>query len=204
MARCHPSRCGATMRGWLLTDARLAGDGIAAARRLPPGSHIVVRSDVLPPAARRLLIRRLRRIARARQCRVFIAGVSPGQAHRLGADGVHLRARSGVRAAQAQRRGLLTSAPVHDPREARAAARAAIGHALISPLYLTRSHAGAVPLTMRAFMRLARLAGAQPVALGGMTPTRFRALLRRCAGGGLIPDWAAIDAWEDARKIATA
>lgn len=206
MGRCHlspavgPNRM---PRGWLLTDPRLARHGVVAARQLPPGSPIIVRSDGLPRAARHRLVRHLRRIARARCCPLFIAGVAPDQARRLGADGVHLRTRSAQRAAQARRLGLMTSAPVHSAREARAAARADIGYALISPLYPTRSHAGAATLSVREFFRLARLVSAQPVALGGMTAARHRHLLRRCAGSAITPGWAAIDAWERGTKAPT-
>lgn len=195
MATCHLSTY-----GWLLTDARLTGHGVRAARRLPPGTAIIVRSDILPPATRRRLIRRLHRIARARGLILILAGCTPDRARRLGADGVHLRDRCPRRAEQARRLALATSAPVHDGAEARAAARARIGHILISPLHATRSHVGAASLTVRRFFQLARIARARPVALGGMTQARHRKLLRRCVGGGIRPEWAAIDAWEPNAK----
>ena len=196
MARCHPFLHRRAHSGWLLTDARLAAHGLCAARRLPPGSQIIVRSDDLHAAARRLLIRRLRRIAAARRCRLLVAGVTADQARRLGAQGVHLRTRSRTRAAQARRLGLFTSAPVHDRHQARAARRAGIDHALISPLHATRSHADAAPLSVREWIWLARLSGARPVALGGMTCARYRRLRKFCGGAALVPEWAAIDAWD--------
>lgn len=190
MAHCHHFS-----RGWLLTDARLPGHGVGAARRVPPGSVVVVRSDALVPRARARLICQLRRIARARGLTLIVAGMMPDRARRMGADGVHLRDRSARRAAQARRLGMICSAPVHNAREARAAARAQIDYALISPFFATRSHPGASTLTQRAFARLARLTQARPVALGGMTRARHRTLLRRCGGGPVRPEWAAIDAW---------
>lgn len=192
MGLCHHPR-----GGWLLTDARLAGHGLAAARRLPPGSTIILRSDTLAPAARRALAVRLRRICRARRLCLFVAGVEIGVARRIGADGLHLRSRSARIAMAARRAGMATSAPVHDMREARAAARAGIDHVLISPLFATRSHPGTSTLTLRRFIRLALVARAAPVALGGMTAARHRTL--RLRSSRIKPAWAAIDAWDRPR-----
>ena len=192
MGLCHHLR-----GGWLLTDARLAGHGLAAAQRLPPGGTIILRSDGLDPAARRALARRLKRIARARRLRLFVASADIGLARWMGADGVHLRGRSVRLAATARRAGLATSAPVHDGQEARAAARAGIDYAVISPLYATRSHPGAPTITLRRFIGLALAARAAPVALGGMSAARHRALLLRTSR--INPAWAAIDAWEKLR-----
>lgn len=192
MVPCHHPR-----GGWLFTDARLAGHGLAAARRLPPGSTIIVRSDTLAPAARRALALKLRRIARARRLRLFMASGDIGLARRCGADGVHLRGRSARAAAAARRAGLATSAPVHDGQEARGAALARIDHALISPLHATRSHPGAPTISLRRFIALALAARAAPVALGGMTAARHRALRLRTSR--IKPAWAAIDAWEKPR-----
>lgn len=192
MAPCHHLR-----GGWLLTDARLAGHGLAAARRLLPGSTIILRSDALAPAARRALAVKLKRIARARRLRLFVASGDIGLARRMGADGVHLRGRSARAAAAARRAGLATCAPVHNHAEARAAARAGIDHALISPLYATRSHPGAPTISLRRFIRLALTARATPVALGGMTAARHRALRLRTSR--VKPGWAAIDAWKKRR-----
>lgn len=50
---------------WLITDARL-GDVVAVVRRLPRGTGVLVRQHDLPPAKRRSLLRRLRRLARGR------------------------------------------------------------------------------------------------------------------------------------------
>lgn len=195
MTACHPSRT-----GWLLTDARLAGHGVAAARRLPPGSTIIVRGDDLAPNARRALMIRLKRIARARRLRLFAAAISVDQARRLGVNGIHLRSRSADEARIARRHGLATSAPVHSRTEARAAAKAGIDHALISPMFDTRSHPDARPLTQREFIRFALMSRANAVALGGMTLARFRKLQLSSAASAMHPGWAAIDAWENRRQ----
>ena len=191
MSCCHHPRA-----AWLLTDARLAGHGVAAARRLRPGSIIILRSDDLDARARSTLARQLKRIARARRLALFVAGMSAARAQQIGADGVHLRSRSAQDASVARRHGLAVSAPVHNRAEARAAAAAHIDYALISPMFATRSHPGARTLPMRQFIRLALMAGAHPVALGGMGPARHRKLQLLGAASGIQSGWAAIDAWE--------
>jgi thiamine-phosphate pyrophosphorylase len=178
---------------WLFSDARARAGLAALAARLPPGSGVVVRHDGLARGPRWRLLRRLMRIARARGLVVLLAGM-PDKARRWGADGVHLRQRDAARAPQARRLGLFVSMPVHNVREARRARRAGADAAFISPLHPTRSHPGAPALGRAAWLRLARLAGAQPVALGGMTAARARALNR---ASGIGAGWAAIDAWDE-------
>ncbi|HMO77121.1 MAG TPA: thiamine phosphate synthase [Sphingopyxis sp.] len=177
---------------WLFTDARLGDALFAAARALPPGSGIVIRHDDLPRGARWRLVRRLARLARARGHMLLVAG-SPAEARRWGADGVHLRQRAIRGAAQARRTGLVVTMPVHDAHEARAARRAGAHGAFVSPLHPTRSHPETPALGRRAWLALARLGGAAPVALGGMIPARARALCR--ASGGGAARWAAIGHW---------
>ena len=102
------------------------------------------------------------------------------------------------RARQARKLNLRLSMPVHDGREARRARRAGADIVFVSPLHATRSHPGAPALGRKAWLRLARLAAARPVALGGMTPPRARMLRRAATGSGIKPGWAAIDAWDQA------
>lgn len=183
-------------RVWLFSDARsiIAVERLAA--WIPPGSGIVLRHDGLPQAARWRLTRRLARIARARGLTLLLAG-SPADACRWGADGVHLRQRQAGRAAQAIGLGLMLSMPVHDRAEARGARRAGAHLVFVSPLYPTRSHPDQPALGKAAWLRLARSAGGNAAALGGMTPARARALRKAAAGSGITPGWAAIDAWEE-------
>jgi thiamine-phosphate pyrophosphorylase len=175
---------------WLFTDARLGDALFAAVAALPPGSGIVLRHDDLAPGKRWRLARRL-----ARTGHLLLLAGPPSLARRWGADGVHLRQPSAKQAAQAHRLGLIVSMPVHDAREARAARRARADMTFISPLQPTRSHAGAPPLGQSAWLRLARLTGAQPIALGGMTAKRARALCLTARASDIRPGWAAIDAW---------
>src|SRR3546814_16264256 len=84
--------------------------------------------------------------------------------------------------------------PVHDAREARQARRAKADAVFISPLHPTRSHPGAPALGRAAWLRLARLSIAQPIALGGMTAPRARALHRASVR---TTGWAAIAPWDE-------
>lgn len=157
-----------------MTDERL-GDGLwAALRRLPRGSGVVFRHYATATRERRMLFRRVVRIARARGLVVVRAGARAG----YGEDGVHGAAHGS---------GLHT-APAHDRREAVAAVRRGADVLFVSPVFATRSHPGAEALGVR---KAGRIAGGLPVvviALGGMDARRFRKL----AG---FDGWAAIDAW---------
>lgn len=191
MPRRHPlpSRTGLP-QAWLFTDARLGDALFAAVAALPPGSGIVLRHDDLTSGARWRLARRL-----ARTGQLLLLAGPPALARRWGADGVHLRQPRARQAAQAHRLGLIVSMPVHNAREARAARRARAELAFVSPLHPTRSHPGAPALGQKTWLRLARLAGAQSVALGGMTAQRARVLGRASAASGIAPGWAGIEAW---------
>ncbi|WP_447757999.1 thiamine phosphate synthase [Sphingopyxis fribergensis] len=178
---------------WLFSDERIEAGIAELAALLPPGSGIVLRHDSLPPGARWRLLRRLMRIARARGLAVLLAG-HPATARRWGADGVHLRQSDARHAAQAHRLGLLLTMPVHDAREARRARRIGASGVFVSPLHPTRSHPGAPALGRAAWLRLALLSRAQPIALGGMTAARARALNR---ASRISPGWAAIGAWDE-------
>jgi len=152
---------------WLMTDERM-GDALwRALRRLPPGAGVVFRHHATPPAARRVLLRRVRRIAAARRLRLVVAGERGGHGR-------------GPRAA---------SWPAHDRREAIAGAAAGARRFFVSPVFATRSHPGAAPLGA---MRAARVVPrpAEVVALGGMDPRRWRRIARLGFAG-----WAGIDAW---------
>lgn len=191
MVRRHPPPD--LPRTWLFSDERLGAGWAALAALLPPGSGIVLRHDSLAPGARWRLLRRLMRTARVRRLTVLLAA-SPALARRWGAAGVHLRQPLAYRAAEAHRLGLLLTMPVHDAREARRARRAGAAGTFISPLHPTRSHPGVPALGHAAWLRLARQAGGRPIALGGMTAARARALDRASRIGA---GWAAIDAWEE-------
>lgn len=188
---------------WLFSDARAGSRVTELAAMLPPGSGIVLRHDGLASGVRWRLFRRLMRIARTRKL-VLLLAATPALARCWGGDGVHLRQPRAGLARQAQRLGLIVSIPVHDGGEARRARRARADIAFISPLHPTRSHPGAPPLGIAAWLRLARLAGGEAVALGGMNRARARRLVGASKGSHIAPGWAAIDAWDEkaARKDA--
>ena len=79
---------------------------------------------------------------------------------------------------------------VHDPREIARARLSGAKLLLVSPVFATRSHPGTRPLPRLRAAALARLAGKDPIALGGMNSRRFRAVKPLGFHG-----WAAIDAW---------
>jgi len=141
-------------------------------RRLPPGSGVIFRHHATPPAERRAIFQRVRRIARAR--RLMLLAARPPLP---GAAGLHGRVRGA------------TSWPAHDAREAAAGRRAGARLMLVSPVFATRSHPGARALGP---MRAARIGGAATrIALGGMTERRWRRI--RTLG---FAGWAGIDGWQ--------
>jgi thiamine-phosphate pyrophosphorylase len=68
------------------------------------------------------------------------------------------------------------------------AARAAL--VFVSPVFSTRSHAGAAPLGSDRAAALGRLSGALVIALGGMDESRFHALRGRGFHG-----YVGVDCW---------
>ncbi|HEX8257692.1 MAG TPA: thiamine phosphate synthase [Allosphingosinicella sp.] len=170
-------------RLWLMTDER-QGDALCSAlERLPRGSGVVFRHYGLPTPERRRLFGQVRAVARRRRLVLLLAG-TPRLAAAWGADGSH------GRGSHAPLRGQVRTAPVHDVRDMIAAARAGADLLFVSPAFGTRSHPGAAPLGRVRFGLLARQARGPVVALGGMTPSRFRGL-----AAFRIYGWAAIDAW---------
>lgn len=162
-----------------MTDERLGDDLWRAISRLPRGGGIVFRHYRTPAAERRRLFERVRGVARRRRLVLVLAGPQR-QAIAWGADGAHGRSPH-LRAA----RLLLRTAPAHDARELAQAARADL--VFVSPIFATRSHAGARCLGPHRFAALARRAHQPVIALGGMDAAKARRV--RAYG------WAAIDAW---------
>ena len=160
-----------------MTDERL-GPLLPVLRRLPPGAGVVFRHYRKPPAQRRALLRQVTRIAVARR----LVLVATGRAAR---DGLH---GGGGKGSKGQ-----TSA-AHDRREAIAGRRAGARVLFVSPVFATRSHPGAAALGPLAAARIGKGLGARVIALGGMTPRRWRRIRHLGFDG-----WAAIDAWHPQR-----
>ena len=161
-------------RRWLMTDERMGAALWRALCRLPPGSGVVIRHHATPPAARRALALRIRRIAQARGLTLVARGGIAG------VDGLHGTGRT---------TGLRTW-PAHDRREARRGARAGADALFVSPVYPTRSHPGAPTIGPAAAARIGRGLDIPMIALGGMTDRKWQKIRRLGFHG-----WAAIDAW---------
>lgn len=163
---------------YLFTDERVSEDALLkAARRLPRGGGIVFRHYRSARQARAALFARLRRIARRRGLCLLVAGELPRRF--ADHDGRHGRKGRGKE---------LVSMPVHDVRELERAVRMGADAIFISPVFATRSHAGAPTMGPVGYRRLALMAerrGMVPLALGGMTRARA-SMLDPCAGYGAI------------------
>ncbi|USU07597.1 thiamine phosphate synthase [Sphingomonadaceae bacterium OTU29MARTA1] len=160
---CDPRR-----HAWLMTDERIGDALFPTLRALPPGAGVVFRHYGLSRSERHRLFLRIRRLAQARRLRISAAKGMPG----AGAHG--------------GRRALTFAA--HDRREAVAGRRAGATWLFVSPVFSTRSHAGAGSLGVRSAAPVARGLGVRQIALGGMTADRWLSLRNYGFDG-----WAAID-----------
>lgn len=165
---------------WLISDARNDAGLERALAALPRGSGLIYRHYHLDGPERLARFRALRRAARARGHRIVLAD-SALTAREWGADGIY----GAPRALWPRRAGLLHLATAHDLRELGLAARLGADAALLSPVFLTRSHPGGGVLGPVRFRLLAGRSPIPVIALGGMTPARARALK--------WGRWAAID-----------
>lgn len=164
---------------WLVSDKRNDAVLERILFSLPRRSGLIFRHYHLPPAERRARFETLRRIARPRRHLMILAG-TPREAAQWRADGCYgAPARAQAKLAQGRGIRLLTA---HSFREIGRAAQA--DAILLSPVFPTHSHPGALVLGPIRFRLLARMAQAPVIALGGMTD-------RRAAKLGTA--WAAID-----------
>lgn len=166
----------------LMTDRRL-GDPMAAARRLPAGSWVILRFPMgEPPPPYAMALRNLCRQRRLR----FLVSTDPKLAAKLRADGLHLPEASSrhgcLSKALAWRKSgqgrLLTVAAHSRPALARATSLKADA-AILSPLFATASHPDARPLGVLLFRKWAASAGLSIIALGGVTTDKARLLRAR-------------------------
>jgi len=162
----------------LFTDDERLPDPLAAARALPLGSMVVVRSR--EDTRRAALTRAMVDLARARALIVLVAG-DGALAAACGADGVHLpEARLGEAAAwRARRRSFLITASVHSL--AALAKANSLDAVFLSPIFPTKSHPGRAALTAVRANAIARGACVPVYALGGVEP-RNAGLLSGFAG----------------------
>ncbi len=178
-------------RLWLVSDERMGGGFLDAVAALPPDSGVIFRHYTLPDAERKALFAAALRLCRKKHGCVLYLADSVWKSLSWQADGVHLSGKSAraVRDARwARRLGLGVTQSVHDASEMERANRGG-AVALVSPVYPTRSHPDGAVLGAQGFAALAQKARGPVIALGGMTPARFAALVEYRAYG-----WAAIDA----------
>ena len=201
---------------WLMTDERQGDALFEALARLPKGAGVIFRHHATPPAQRRALFERIRRIAKRKRLMLILAG-TPRDAIGWRADGNHGRS---------PHRAQIRTAPAHNRREIVAAERAGADLILLSPVFPTRSHPGGRALGRVRFLELARRATTGVIALGGMNARLARSLqspssrrksgpmdgvrLKRKGAESMDPDfrrgddsarqiygWAANDAWSE-------
>jgi len=167
--------CGALL---LLTDDLRLPDPLPAARALPRGAMIILRSrDARRRAA---LAKGLRGIVRARELLLLIAD-DPQLAAQTGAHGIHLP-QARVREAahwRARYPHWFVTAAAHSLRAVLNAGDA--DAVLLSPVFDTASHPGAPALTPARARLIARQAPIPVFALGGITAQNAQ-LLRGFAG----------------------
>lgn len=164
---------------WLLSDARNDELLPRALRALPRGSAFVFRHYHLDPRARRARWDELLPLVREGGHLAVLSG-SDDEALRWGAAGSY-----GPPEAVGEAPELLRIAAVHDGHEIAHANASGADAAMLSPVFETRTHPGAVPLGPEKFHALAALAEMPVIALGGMTFERAKQL-------GWMR-WAAID-----------
>ena len=150
----------------LMTDDLCLPDPLAAARALPPGSLVILRARDAKQRAGLAL--QLRPIARARGLIFLIAG-DPALARAIGANGLHLPEARAAEAAhwRAMNPHWLITASAHSLRAVLTATHA--DAVLLSPLFVTKSHTKALPLSAARARLIARSIPTPLFALGGVT-----------------------------------
>ena len=185
-ARCRAGRVPSLI---LMTDDTLDADWMEAVRALPARSALILRRrDARVRAADAKLLRPL---CREKRLSLLIAD-DIDLASRCGADGVHVpeaKAHLIGRARHLNPNWIVTTS-AHDAAALVAAERHAADAVLVSPVFPTRSHAGAGHLGVTV---LASLVGQSPlpvIALGGITAENVLLLQAvPLAGIALIRGW---------------
>lgn len=176
----------------LFTDERISDEALLrTVRRMPRLSWVVFRHYDTDRDARTSLFAKLRRIARRRCVRIFLAGDEPWTFADM--DGWHLgqHQRLHTKHQRAPTRHPPISAAVHSMAQLAAAHRKGAWVVFVSPVFATNSHKGARPIGVLAYQRMARRAQAMGMAalpLGGMTEARARMMKARGFGAidGLV------------------
>jgi thiamine-phosphate pyrophosphorylase len=171
----------------LMTDDARLSDPLAAARLLPKGSMVIVRSRDCKQRAE--WAHAMMALSRSSDLLVLVSN-DAGLASRCGADGLHLSEETAHLAAHwsALRPRWFISAAAHSLRSAML--RSFVHAIFLSPVFATDSHAGRSPLTAVRANAMARGSTVPVYALGGVT-ARNAVLLHGFAGiaaiGALAP-----------------
>ncbi|MBB4287297.1 thiamine phosphate synthase [Roseospira goensis] len=174
-------------RLWLVSDPVRLPDPAPLLARLGRGGGLIWRPYGLDRSPARAQGRRLRHLTR-RAGVVFLVAADARLAAAVDADGLHLPeglARHAVAAPALAwaRRGRRLSVACHGARALARARALGADMAVLSPVFATASHPGAVPLGPLRFAALSRRAGLPVVALGGVTGARARRLPPGTAAG---------------------
>jgi thiamine-phosphate pyrophosphorylase len=154
------------------TDVARVPDPAEVMQKLPRGSIVICRDYAHPE--REAYARELRAITHENGQFLLIAG-DVALARRVGADGVHLpEYMLGARHVLGGFR--LVSAACHNKLAMRRAERLGVDFILISPVFSTRSHAGARTLGPHRYARLSHCTHLAHLALGGVNSYSARKL----------------------------
>lgn len=157
----------------LMTDDERLADPVAAARALPRGSMVILRTR--RTAQRERLAKELSTIAKARGLKFLIAG-DPELAARIGADGIHLPEAERWQAAhwRARRANWTIMASAHSLMAVTAARHA--DAVIVAPVFATASHPGAATLGATRLRLIAQQSALPVYALGGIDARTVRNL----------------------------
>ena len=174
----------------LVTDEKRLPDPLAAVAQLRAGDAVLLRHYGEPQ-------RRELAFALAAHCRasrvVLIVALDLKLARAVGADGIHFPQDTAPRAARAAKAaGLLVTVAAHDAAAVVTAFRVGADAALVSPVFETASHPGAIPLGVVRFTALVRDSKVPVYALGGISAQSV-SRLRNSGAVGV----AAVEAWND-------
>jgi thiamine-phosphate pyrophosphorylase len=151
----------------LMTDQNRLLDPVRAARLLPEGSAIILRHT--DEAARALLAKALKPVAREKRLMVVIAGDAK-LADDIEADGLHLPEARVREAAhwKSLRPAWLVTAAAHSARALLIARRSGADAALLAPAFSTLSHSDRASFGVVRFRFIAQRAPLPVYALGGV------------------------------------
>jgi len=162
-----------------MTDEDRGGDPIELVQQLPKNSILIFRHYTDP--AREQLAHQIVRACRGAGVYCLIAG-DIALARKCKSDGVHFPeyqlGRLAVRRFMPTQ--WITTGAAHNHKSARRIEALGLDAALLSPVFASKSHPGAVALGIWQFATISRYVSIPVIALGGVSPDRLRRL--RLAG----------------------